>query len=217
MNGRQQLHRFSGLLDLNRLSSDDHPPRPAPYSPYPPHPIHFLHGQRRRSWTKPSLLRQTRQTRSESISGPSVEYEVDRARSLDAELLRGRKRRSSAGDEAMVSCPESAPPYSHSSSGSICEGNEDEKGEEEEEEDEAAASSRPTRRQESVTYEESIPVIVRRRGCMLTVRIVSVDDIEEPAREPKLKSATAPAPPQPPKSLSTLSLPQVSRPFFFPS
>ena len=35
------------------------------------------------------------------------------------------------------------------------------------------------RRQESVTYEESIPVIVRRRGCTMTVRIVSVDDIDD--------------------------------------
>lgn len=204
MNGRQPLHRFSGLLDLNRLGSDEHHPRATPYSPYPPHPIHLLHGQRRRSWTKPSLLRQTRQTRSESISGPSVDYEVARARSLDADLLRGRKRRSSAGDEAMASCPESAP-HSQGSSGSICEGNEDERGGEGDD----ALPSRTTRRQESVTYEESIPVIVRRRGCMLTVRIVSVDDIEEPAREPKLKSAT-PALPHQPRSLSTLSLPQVS-------
>ena len=40
------------------------------------------------------------------------------------------------------------------------------------------APGRIIRCQESVTYEESIPVIVRRRGCTMTVRIVSVDDIE---------------------------------------
>ena len=40
-------------------------------------------------------------------------------------------------------------------------------------------SRRKMRRQESVTYEESMPVIMRRRGCMMTVRIVSVEDVED--------------------------------------
>ena len=85
------------------------------------------------------------------------------------------------------------------------------------------------RRQESVTYEESIPVIVRRRGCTMTVRIVSVDDIDDDDDDidelktgiPKTPSihrgslshsltvmpsrSTTPSP----RSLSSLSLPQV--------
>lgn len=98
-------------------------------------------------------------------------------------------------------------------------------------------SRRVTRRHESVTFEESIPVIVRRRGCTMTVRIVSVDDIEvdddnldelrddvplsRPPHTPMLlprgslpsapSSHTRSSTPSPRCSLSVLSLPQVRR------
>lgn len=94
------------------------------------------------------------------------------------------------------------------------------------------SSMRITRRQESVTFEESIPVIMRRRGCTMTVRIVSVDDIEiddeaadelhvpglKPPRTPSYSQGSLPsslsvstrsATPSP-RYHSSLSLPQVS-------
>ena len=72
----------------------------------------------------------------------------------------------------------------------------------------SAVEPRVTCRQESITYEESIPVIVRRRGCTMTLRIVSVEDVELPIHNqtcPQEKNLTERR-----NSLLSISLPQVS-------
>ncbi|XP_071532033.1 uncharacterized protein [Panulirus ornatus] len=180
--------RFAGLPNLNQMED---PTRPGP-SVRPP---------RRGTRNKPSLMRQARQVRSVPTSGSSLEYDISRARSLEVgELLRGGLPRS------FFDVPDStvqAPGFCPVGERRCCEA--EVKGAEAL----PMAFPKKTRRQESVTYEEAIPVIVRRRGCTLTVRIVSVEDIEVSPREPKVKLAQIALPHQP-KSLSALSLPQVS-------
>ncbi|KAF0300680.1 hypothetical protein FJT64_017051 [Amphibalanus amphitrite] len=42
---------------------------------------------------------------------------------------------------------------------------------------------------EVVTYEERMPVVLRRRGCLMTVRIVSVDEPPAPESPPVPRAA----------------------------
>ncbi|XP_068227713.1 uncharacterized protein [Palaemon carinicauda] len=230
MTNTQPLQRFSGFLDLNRLGVEDthgqtsinplhqmlhhHPPHPSHplQHQYPHHPIRC---QRRRSWNKPALIRKGRQVRSVSVSDALTEQDVSQVNLNSVEspdILCGTPTSSGSSGELYDVFPEVF--EGHSSGGSGDGGSE-------------GAEALPfeyqtnTRRQESVTYEESIPVIVRRRGCTLTVRIVSVEDIELPgtSREAKVSvgvsgalsadKAVKTSLSQKPKSFSTLSLPQL--------
>ena len=64
------------------------------------------------------------------------------------------------------------------------------------------------RRRSSIVYEENIPVVVRRRGVTMTVRIFGADDTEGTTAIKGLPSdLTIPPRPPPPRPPSALSYP----------
>ncbi|KAK4305853.1 hypothetical protein Pmani_022283 [Petrolisthes manimaculis] len=205
---RSPLLRLSGFNDFNvPLVGEEIPVLSRPsLSP--------LRSPRRFSWQKPSRIQLPHRVRSISASGPSLEYDITRLRSLEV----GELYRSGLCRGIGVHTPDRTPTdhFPDLSPGGRGLTNLWETDARDEGGPESVCPR--TLRQESVTYEESIPVIVRRRGCTLTVRIVSVEDIEVLPREHnnnnsnnKNNNKVAKALPHQPKSLSTLSLPQMAR------
>ncbi|KAK3852574.1 hypothetical protein Pcinc_040843 [Petrolisthes cinctipes] len=197
---RSPLLRLSGFSDFNvPLVGEEVPVLSRPsLSP--------LRSPRRFSWQKPSRIHLPHRVRSISASGPSLEYDITRVRSLEVgELYRSGLCRGIGVHTPDRTPTDHFPDLSPAGRGltNLWETDARDEG--------GPESVCPrTLRQESVTYEESIPVIVRRRGCTLTVRIVSVEDIEVLPREHTYNNnnKVAKALPHQPKSLSTLSLPQ---------
>ncbi|KAK4287378.1 hypothetical protein Pmani_039547 [Petrolisthes manimaculis] len=206
---RSPLLRLSGFNDFNvPLVGEEIPVLSRPsLSP--------LRSPRRFSWQKPSRIQLPHRVRSISASGPSLEYDITRLRSLEVgELYRSGLCRGIGVHTPDRTPTDHFPDLSPAGRGltNLWETDARDEGG-----PESSVCPR-TLRQESVTYEESIPVIVRRRGCTLTVRIVSVEDIEVLPREHnnnnsnnKNNNKVAKALPHQPKSLSTLSLPQMAR------
>ena len=188
--------------DLHLLG-EEHAPRPPPSIRHP----------RRRSWSKPPLAQTFFRTNdssssSSTSSNPTLEHDLTFPSAPSSVLWESDTHLDMGGCGGYGGLGGSLP------------------------EDMGCPPTNPTppttRRQESVTYEESIPVIVRRRGCTLTVRIVSVEDVEVAAPLQGITTTTTTTTTTTPtttsttttnaptglhnqrKSISTLCLPQVN-------